>query len=108
MREDVYTLGVWKVKQGQEAEFIAAWKALGQVFSQLPDPPGTGKLVQSLSEPTLFYSFGPWQRLEDIEAMRNDPQAKAGIQRLVGLCTDATPGTFRVVAEAPSGRGRPA
>lgn len=107
MEEDVYTLGVWRVTPGREAEFIAEWEALGQVFSRLPHPPGTGRLVQSLSEPALFYSFGPWERLEDIDAMRNDPQAKAGIQRLVGLCTEATPGTFRLVAEVPSGTIEP-
>jgi hypothetical protein len=103
MKEGVYTLGVWKVKPGQEAEFIAAWKALGQVFSELPHPPGTGTLIQSVSEPALFYSFGPWKRLEDIQEMRGDPRAQAAIQRLMELCSAATPGTFRVVAEVPAG-----
>jgi hypothetical protein len=34
--------------------------------------------------------------------MRNDPQAQAGIQRIMDLCTEATPGTFRLVAEVPA------
>jgi hypothetical protein len=104
MQEDVYTLGVWRVKQGQETEFVAAWKALDQIFSKLSNPPaGTGKLIQSVSDPGLFYSFGPWKRVEDIDEMRSNPQAQAGIQQLISLCTEATPGTFRVVAGAPSG-----
>lgn len=103
MQEVVYTLGVWRVQQGQEAEFIATWKALGRIFSELPNPPGTGTLIQSVADPGLYYSFGPWKRLEDIEEMRSNPQAQAQIQRLISLCTEATPGTFRVVAEAPSG-----
>jgi hypothetical protein len=103
MEEPLYTLGVWRVKPGQEAEFIAAWKALGQIFSELPNPPGTGTLIQSVSEPGLFYSFGPWKRVEDIEAMRKNPRAQEGIQRLINLCSEATPGTFRVVAKVPSG-----
>lgn len=102
MQEVMYTLGVWKPKPGQTEEFISAWKALGQIFSELPHPPGTGTLIQSLSDPNLFYSFGPWKSLEDIQSMRADPRAQAGIQRLVDLCTEATPGSFRVVAEAPS------
>lgn len=106
MPEAVYTLGVWKVNPGRQAEFIAAWMALGQIFSELPHPPGTGTLLQSASDAELFYSFGPWKRLEDIQEMRNDPRAQAGIQRLIQLCTEATPGTFRVVAEAPSGPPR--
>ncbi len=103
MEEEVYTLGTWRVKPGQEAEFIAGWKALGEIFSELPNPPGTGTLLQSVSDPQLFYSFGPWKRREDVEAMRSDPRAQAGIQRLMDLCTEATPGTFRVVAEVPAG-----
>lgn len=101
MQEVAYTVGVWRVKPGHEAEFIAAWKLLGGVFSTLPHPPGRGTLVQSVSDAQLFYSFGPWSRLEDIQEMRNDPRAQAGIQRLVDLCTEATPGTFRLAAEVP-------
>jgi hypothetical protein len=103
MQEAVYTLGVWRVKPGQEEEFVAAWKALGQIFSELPNPPGTGTLIQSVSDPRLFYSFGPWKRVEDIEAMRSNPRAQKGIQRLISFCSEATPGTFRVVAEVPAG-----
>jgi hypothetical protein len=101
MLEGVYTLGVWRVKPGHEAEFITAWKELGRIFAQLPQPPSDrGTLVQSLSDSTLFYSFGPWKRLEDIEAMRANPRAQEGIRTLVALCTEATPGSFRVVAES--------
>ena len=32
MQDVVYTLGVWKVKPGQEVEFVAAWKELGEIF----------------------------------------------------------------------------
>lgn len=96
-----YTLGVWRVKEGHEAEFIAAWKAVGEAFLQLANPPGPGTLVRSQSDPTLFYSFGPWSRAEDIQSMRGDTRARAAIERLADLCTEATPGTFQVVATAP-------
>jgi hypothetical protein len=93
-----YTLGVWRTKPGQEAQFIAAWKPLGEVFFKLPSPPGTITLIQSVTDPELYYSFAPWSRLEDIEDMRGDPEAQAAIQRLVDQCTEATPGTFRLAA----------
>jgi len=100
MPETIYTLGVWRVKSGYEADFIAAWQALGLIFSQLPAPPiGKGTLIQSLTESTLLYSFGPWPSLEAVEAMRQNPQAQAGINRLRELCTEAIPGSFRLVAE---------
>jgi hypothetical protein len=101
MPETIYTLGVWRVKPESESEFIMAWKALGVIFSQLPAPPiGKGTLIQSLNEPSLFYSFGPWPSEEAVQAMRQDPQAQAGIDRLRELCTEAIPGSFRLVAEA--------
>ena len=69
----------------------------------LDRPPGTGTLIQSIPDPALFYSFGPWSRLEDVQEMRSDPRAQGAIQRLIDLCTEATPGTFRLVAEVPAG-----
>ena len=100
MPETIYILGVWRVKPEYEADFIAAWKALDAIFSQLPVPPsGKGTLIQSLAVPILFYSFGPRPSQEAVQAMRNEPQAQAGINRLREPCTEAIPGSFRLVAE---------
>lgn len=101
MEGSVYTLGVWRVKPGRDADFVAAWKALGEVFLALEHPPGPGTLLQSATDPALYYSFGGWAREADIQAMREDPGARAALQRLVELCTDATPGMYRVVARVP-------
>ena len=100
MEEQIYTHGAWLVKEGKQQEFIEAWKELGEVFGALSDPPGKGILIQSTSEPTLFYSFGPWNSMEAVEAMRNNPKAQQGIRKLIDLCTEATPGSYRVVAES--------
>lgn len=97
----VYTLGVWRVKPGQGPAFIKAWEALGIIFKRLPKPPtGKGTLIQSLTDSSLFYSFGPWQDLEDIQEMRGNPDAVEGIGSLRELCLEGSPGTFRVVAES--------
>lgn len=102
MSETICTLAVWRVEQGSEAAFVAAWKALGVTFSRLSEPPvGSGTLIRSVTEPTLFYSFGAWPSLEAVQAMREDAQAQARIERLRELCTEATPGSFRLVAESP-------
>jgi hypothetical protein len=96
----VYTLGVWHVRPGLEDEFIKAWKSLGVIFSGLPNPPsGRGTLIQSLADATLFYSFGPWDDIQHINAMRTDHTAQEGIKQLQDLCVDGKPGTYRVVAE---------
>ena len=102
MEEQVYTLGVWQVKPGHEAEFVLAWKQLGVAFAALArGPSGKGVLIQSTTDPTMFYSFGPWRSAADVATMREDPQAQAAIEKLRQLCTEAKPGMFRVIAESP-------
>ena len=102
MADSIYTLGMWKVKPGQGGAFVREWKALADIFKRLPDPPcGTGFLVQSINDSGLYYSFGPWRSLQDVQAMRNDQSAQEGIRKLLQQCIEGTPGAFKVVAEAP-------
>lgn len=100
MSEKMYTLAMWRVKAGRDTEFIEAWKELSETFYALPRPPvGGGVLLQSLDDPAVYYSFGPWESVEDIAAMREDAAAQASIGRLLALCEEATPGGYRVVAD---------
>ncbi|HEY5639841.1 MAG TPA: hypothetical protein VIW01_07290 [Dehalococcoidia bacterium] len=101
MADEIYTLGVWKVKRGQEDRFIEAWKGLGRFFYSLPNPPGLGTLVQSADDPTRLYSFGPWKSMEDVQAMRSHPRSAEEIGKLRELCEEGGPGVFRVVARMP-------
>jgi hypothetical protein len=100
MSGEFYTLGEWRVKDGKQSEFVAAWQALGRFFSSLPHPPGQGTLLQSVDEQQLFYSFGPWASLDDIQKMRSQPETRTEIGKLMDLCDEGRPGTFRVVALA--------
>ena len=98
MPDEVYTLGVWRVKEGKQSEFVEEWKGLGHFFRGLPHPPGLGTLLQSLDDPQQFYSFGPWRKLDDIQEMRDHPDAPKEIGKLMDLCEEGRPGAFRVVA----------
>lgn len=100
MAEEIYTLGWWRVKEGSQEEFVAAWAALGRYFRELPDPPGQGTLVQSIDDPQEYYSFGSWPSLEAVGAMRSRPDAAGEIAKLLELCDEGRPGTYRVVATA--------
>jgi heme-degrading monooxygenase HmoA len=95
-----YTLGSWRVQPGREAEFVQAWLELAEVFKRLAAPPGEGMLLQSVDDTQVFYSVGDWPSLDAIHAMRADPDARAGLARLAGLCSQGRPGIFRVVATA--------
>ena len=102
MEGEAYTLAIWRVKEGRVEEFVELWKGdLADFFLGLPNPPGTGTLVRSVEDPLLFYSFGPWNSLDDIREMRSNPQTREVIGRLAALCDEAKPGAFEVVATAP-------
>lgn len=98
MANEVFTLGAWRVKDGKETEFIEEWRALGRHFGSLGEPPGQGTLVQNVEDPHEFYSFGPWPSLDAVQAMRSHPDTPAVLGKLIALCDEGKPGTFRVVA----------
>jgi hypothetical protein len=101
MNQQLYTHGAWHVQENRQEDFIKAWQELGDIFNSLSNPPaGKGILIQSVSDSSLFYSFGPWSSMDHIEEMRNNQQAQEGIQKLLDLCVEATPGSYRVVAES--------
>ena len=98
MEGSYYTHAMWKVRPEREAEFVAAWQALSEVFSAPDGKPLWGSLLQSLAEPTVFISFGPWQNLSDVEAMRADPRVQTALAAAKALCVEASPGAYRCVA----------
>lgn len=96
-----YTLARWQVKDGNEAEFLRTWREdLAELFIRL-NPGATGTLVRSVDDPLLFYSFGPWNDLQDILNMRAMPEAQTVFEKLIGLCDEATPGAFLVEMKVP-------
>lgn len=97
MDDTPYTLAMWRVIAGRQADFVAAWKELATVFAALPNPPIEGTLLQSTADPHLYYSFGPWKAVGDVMEMRNDPGAQAALERLRSLCEEASPGSYRRV-----------
>jgi hypothetical protein len=97
-----YTVGQWRPHPGREAEFIAAWLELIEVFKQLDAPPGDGVLLRSLEDPRLFYSVGDWRQVTDIQAVRAHPGAQAGLAKLAGLCSEGGGGVCVAVASATS------
>lgn len=99
MDEEVYTHAVWRVKPGAEQEFVAAWDRLARSFAGLPAQPVWGTLLRSRTDPSTFYSFGPWRNEADVEAMRSDPAAQAAMAEVRAHCLEATPGLCEVVRQ---------
>lgn len=100
MKENFYTHALWHIKEGKVNEFIGAWKRFGITLAQIPGaPPAQGTLIQSLSDPMIFYSFGPWENIEDINAMRSNENVRKALSEIVELCQEAKPGNYKVVAQ---------
>lgn len=98
MTTSYFTHARWFVKAGHTDEFIAAWKNFGQALAQVPGlPPIQGTLIQHLADPLVFYSFGPWESLEDIARIRNDDRVKEAMAEIVALCQEASPDSYRTV-----------
>lgn len=97
----VYTHGRWAVKEGQEETFQAAW----QEFAEWTNAEisgavaGEARLLQSLDDPTLFLSFGPWDSLEAVQAWRADDGFQERVGRIRELLVSFEAHTLRSVVQ---------
>ena len=97
MNDDFYTLAFWKVKENNRLEFIDLWKKeLSSAFIEV-NPYAIGTLIQSLDNPNIFYSFGPWSNLSLMQNARANKKVRSVIARLSSLCEEAKPGSFKKI-----------
>jgi hypothetical protein len=97
-----FSLAVFRVEASNVPAFKAAWASLCTTFLRLPAPPaGPMTLIQSTEDPEVFQSLGPWHSVQDIEAMRVDPEIVPLMKAMVALCIDAKPGMFSVLEVVP-------
>lgn len=74
----VYTVGLWRVKPGQEESFVAAWSDMAARTAD--DFPGAqAVLLRDRDTPGLFLSSGPWKSLEEIETWRGSATFQEGV-----------------------------
>jgi heme-degrading monooxygenase HmoA len=97
MTGPAYTLAMYRVRAGDEDEFLRAWDELATTFSSLFEPPISGTLIRSTSDPRLFYSFGPWRSAEHVAAMRANPAAGQAFGTLRALCEELVAGDYELV-----------
>ena len=76
--------------------------ALCTAFLHLPHPPaGPMTLIQSVEDPDVFQSLGSWHSIEDIQAMRADPQIVPLMQTMIALCQEGKPSMFNLLEVVP-------
>lgn len=95
---EIYTLGIWTVKPGKEAQFISEWTAFAERTAK--NYPGAGKpyLLQDEHEPLRFISFGPWDNKETIRQWRESAEFRAFADKVKDLCDKFEPNTLKLVS----------
>ena len=97
----LYTHGRWVVKEGQQERFQAAWQELAEWTNANVEGAvgGEARLLQDLDDPRLFYSFGPWETLEAIQAWRGADGFQERVGRVRELLDSFEAHTLRLVVQ---------
>ena len=93
------TLGDWRIKQGNESEFIALWESFAHWTSQNHAGGGAGYLLQDTTDPRRFVSFGFWESVEAIDRWREDSEFQDFLENARELFDDLQPTTLKLVAQ---------
>src|SRR5258708_4415422 len=100
MLNQLYTLGNWMVKAGNEKTFIAEWQAFARWTAANQMGAGAAHLLQDPDHPRQFISFGPWETDSAIRAWRESPEFKAFVSKVRELCDEFQPRSLVEVARS--------
>lgn len=95
-----FTLGVWKVKPGNEDTFISEWRAFAHWTAEHQAGALRAALLQDSDRPEQFISFGPWENTEAIKAWRERPEFTAFVSKARQLCDEFEPHSLMLVASS--------
>jgi heme-degrading monooxygenase HmoA len=97
-QKEIYTLGIWSVKSGDEPEFIRAWTEFAHWTSEHIEGCGKGYLLQDETNASRFISYGPWADENAIQKWRDSQEFKDFVSKVRILCDDFQPNTLKLVA----------
>jgi heme-degrading monooxygenase HmoA len=95
---ETYTHTTWRVKPGQEEEFIRRWKEWID-WSHLQGLGPRARLLRDAESPSTFVSFGPWENLDAVRSWRALPGYHERVARLHEVVESFEPRTLEQVAE---------
>jgi heme-degrading monooxygenase HmoA len=100
----VFTIGLWTVKEGRQAEFVDAWRAFAQWTAEHRPGSRDAFLVKDTDSLVRFVSFGPWADLDSVQAWRATDEFKEFFKRARELCIEIRPMTTETVAHVEKDR----
>jgi heme-degrading monooxygenase HmoA len=96
--KETYTLGIWKVKPGKEADFINAWTSFAKWTNQNCSGAGKAYLLRDENDSSRFISFSPWDSENSIRKWRDRKEFADFVANAKTLCDDFQPNTLKVVS----------
>ena len=96
--KQIYTMGFWTTKPGKAGEFMAAWQKFAVwTMQNQRGSVGEAKLVQDITDPNRFISFGAWAQIEYVQEWRQRPEFQAFFTEAKELRSDIRPQTLKEV-----------
>lgn len=93
----VYTLGIWTIREGREAEFVDRWEEMARMTKQ-GFPAAAGTLLRDRERPSRFISFGPWSSVDQVEEWRQSAAFRNGVAGIRETLDRFEPSTLDLVA----------
>ena len=87
---ETYTAGMWVAKEGEEDQFVEAWRAFVEWAADSQENAGTFRLTREVKDPRRFFSFAPWPGIEPIQAWKQSPEFRERIGRVKQHTDDFT------------------
>jgi heme-degrading monooxygenase HmoA len=94
-----FSIAIWLIKAGREAEFIAAWQDFATWTSDIKVGALGGTLVQDSEDPRKFICFWPFDSEEGIRQWRAEPKFRSFMMRMRAYCESCQPSTGRTVGQ---------
>jgi heme-degrading monooxygenase HmoA len=94
MTKEHFASGNWRVKAGQEGEFITRWK--DWLASTSPNIPGFGSatLLQDVGDPQHFISFSDWENAGARDSWKASPEFQEKHAFVREVCDDFQGGDY--------------
>lgn len=99
--EEIYSVGIWSVKQGKEEAFLKIWTDLANWTMANKMGGISVVMLKDVEQNNLFISYGPWTSLESVQKWRQQSEFKAAFVKLKEVCNEIKPKTMRRVISIP-------
>jgi quinol monooxygenase YgiN len=104
LEQQLHTLTIWSVKEGNEEAFIRSWQEFAQWTLRHHPGAGEADLLRDDERPRLFVVLRRWKDTRSIEAWRQSPEFREFITEAMKLCDDVQPHFLKTVAQARKSR----